>query len=189
VCWSNLWPANNRSERFTKRPQQAVGLNSGVTVIAYLSIKSPYGDVTLFEENDALVALEWGRSPGGQKTPLLLEAQKQLGAYFDGNLSRFDLPLAAQGTPFYKRVWAHMLKISYGQVETYGEVATKIGSAHRAVGCACGSNPIPIIVPCHRIVGAGGRLTGYTGADGIETKKALLQLEGVHLNPLFSKAA
>lgn len=157
--------------------------------MAYLSIKSPYGDLTLFEENDSLIALEWGRSPGGQKTALLLEAQKQLASYFDGKLDQFDLPLSAQGTPFYKRVWAHMQSIPYGRVETYGDVAAKIGSAPRAVGGACGRNPIPIIVPCHRIVGAGGRLTGYTGADGIETKKALLRLEGVHLSPLFSEAA
>ena len=162
--------------------------------MAYLSIKSPYGDLTLFEENDSLVAMEWGRlqsgrGPSTQKIPLLHEAKKQLGAYFDGKLNHFDLPLAPQGTPFYKRVWSHMLEIPYGQVETYGEVATQIGSAPRAVGGACGRNPIPIIVPCHRIVGAGGRLTWYTGADGVATKKALLRLEGVHLNPLFSEAA
>ena len=157
--------------------------------MAYLSIKSPYGDLTLFEENDNLIALEWGRTPDIKQTPLLLEAKKQLGAYFDGSLSQFDLPLAPQGTIFYRRVWEHMLKIPYGEVETYGAVAKKISSAPRAVGGACGRNPIPIIIPCHRIVGAGGRLTGYTGADGIETKKALLRLEGVHLNPLFATAA
>ena len=160
--------------------------------MAYFSIKSPYGELTLFEENDNLVALEWGRIPAewhAHKTPLLLEAQKQLDAYFKGGLTQFDLPLAPAGTAFMKRVWTHMRKIPYGHVETYGDVAARIGSAPRAVGGACGRNPIPIIVPCHRIVGAGGRLTGYTGAGGIETKRALLRLEGVHLSPLFAKAA
>jgi methylated-DNA-[protein]-cysteine S-methyltransferase len=155
----------------------------------HLSIKSPYGDLTLFEEDDRLIALEWGRSPNAQTTPLLKEAERQLAAYFDGTLKQFDLPLAPQGTKFYKQVWAHMQTIPYGSVETYGDVAVKLGSAPRAVGGACGRNPIPIIVPCHRIVGAGGRLTGYTGADGVETKRSLLRLEGVHLSPLFAKAA
>ncbi len=157
--------------------------------MAHYSLKSPYGMITLFEENESLIAFEWGRTGKTRATPLLKEAKKQLDAYFDGHLTRFDLPLNPNGTPFQKRVWNYMCRIPYGEVETYGDVAQQIDSAPRAVGRACGRNPLPIIIPCHRIIGAGGRLTGYTGAAGIETKRALLRLEGAHLNPLFTKNA
>ena len=155
--------------------------------MAHISIKSPFGDLTVFEEDGRLVAIEWGKAPASKKTPVLIEAGKQLEAYFDGNLTHFDLPLAPRGTPFLERVWEHMRTIPFGTTETYGEIAKKLRSGPRAVGMACGRNPLPILVPCHRIVGAGGGLTGYSGGGGIETKRALLRLEGAHLNPLFGK--
>ncbi|MEQ8193279.1 MAG: methylated-DNA--[protein]-cysteine S-methyltransferase [Rhodospirillales bacterium] len=145
----------------------------------HLSLKSPFGDLTVFEEDSALIAIEWGKAPASKKTSLLLEAQNQLEAYFDGRLKTFDLPLAPNGTPFLKRVWKHMRTIPYGKTETYGDVAKRLQSGPRAVGMACGRNPLPIVVPCHRIVGAGGGLTGYTGGGGIETKRTLLRHERV----------
>lgn len=146
----------------------------------YASIPSPLGPLTLFEDNGAIVVLEFGKVPeGSKKTPLLKEAEKQLKAYFDGKLQTFDLPLSPDGTPFQKKVWNAMRKIKYGTVWTYGDMARKVKSAPRAVGGACGKNPIPIIIPCHRVVGAKMNLTGYSGGDGLETKETLLILEGV----------
>ncbi|MBT3358013.1 MAG: methylated-DNA--[protein]-cysteine S-methyltransferase [Rhodospirillales bacterium] len=143
----------------------------------YQCFSSPVGPLSVFEEEDAIVAIEWGRAPDPRKTPLLAEARRQLDAYFDGALQSFDLALAPRGTAHQKAVWNAMLRIPYGEVQTYGEIATEIGSAPRAVGGACGANPIPIIIPCHRVVGGGGRLTGYSGFGGLDTKRALLRLE------------
>lgn len=105
------------------------------------------------------------------------ETCRQLEAYFAGDLDNFRLPLAPQGTPFQQRVWKELIKIPYGQTISYGELARRIGNpkASRAVGLANGSNPIPIIIPCHRVIGADGRLTGYGG--GLEIKEKLLALE------------
>jgi len=144
----------------------------------HLSIASPLGPLTALEEDGALVALEFGRAPGGGETPLLAEVRRQIDAYFDGRLRRFSLPLAAAGSPFQKAVWAALTAIPYGETRTYGDIAARLGSAARAVGGACARNPIPIVIPCHRVLGATGRLTGYSGAEGIATKRALLALEG-----------
>ena len=109
--------------------------------------------------------------------PLLEEAARQLRAYFDGRLSRFDLPLDPRGTEFQLRVWRALVEIPYGETRSYGAVAEAIGAPRsvRAVGAANGANPIPIIVPCHRVIGAGGQLTGYGG--GLPLKRMLLELE------------
>lgn len=144
----------------------------------HLSISSPLGPLTAFEEEGTVVALEFGRAPAGDETPLLAEARRQLDAYFDGRLRRFSLPLAAAGTAFQRTVWAALADIPYGETRTYGDIAAGLGSAARAVGGACARNPIPIVIPCHRVLGAGGRLTGYSGADGTATKRVLLALEG-----------
>ncbi|MBL6957405.1 MAG: methylated-DNA--[protein]-cysteine S-methyltransferase [Rhodospirillales bacterium] len=149
--------------------------------MAHLSLNSPLGPLTLFEEDGSLVVLEWGRAPDGPSSPLLKEAKAQLGAYFSGALLSFELPLAPYGTPFQQAVWAAMIRIPYGRVQTYGELAKKIGSAPRAVGGACGRNPIPIIVPCHRVVSGNGP-GGYSGAGGLDTKRILLRLEGYALD-------
>lgn len=155
--------------------------------MAHITINSPLGPLCLFEESGAIVALEWGRAAGGEEVPalknpaliqLLIDARGQLEAYFDGSLKKFDLPVRPPGTPFQKSVWALMARIPYGAVRSYGDLAGDLGSGPRAIGGACGRNPVPIIIPCHRVVGKGGRLGGYTGAHGTETKDALLRLEG-----------
>lgn len=140
-------------------------------------MNSPVGALTLFENGDSLIAIEWGRVPDTQESALLREAKCQLDAYFDRHLERFDLPLEPMGSSFQKTVWRAMLKIPYGQTQTYGELAKSIGSVPRAVGGACGRNPIPIVIPCHRVTGTGGKLTGFSGGEGIETKQQLLDIE------------
>ncbi len=144
----------------------------------YVSMKSPIGDLTLFEEDGRIVALDWGWVERGTATPLLTEARNQLDQYFDGERQDFDLPLAPNGSLFQKKVWASLQRIPYGQVRRYGELATELESAPRAVGGACARNPLPIIVPCHRVVGSGGSLGGYSGLEGLDTKRFLLSLEG-----------
>ena len=144
--------------------------------MAHLSFFSPVGDLTIIEEDGALVALEWGRAPEGAGSQLLMEAKRQLDAYFARKLKKFDLPLRMIGTAFQKRVWARMVKIPYGETVSYGRVARELDSGPRAVGTACGRNPIPIIVPCHRILASNG-LGGFSGGTGLETKRALLRLE------------
>jgi methylated-DNA-[protein]-cysteine S-methyltransferase len=147
--------------------------------MAHLSVHSPVGALTVFEDAGSIVVLEWGRAPAAETTPLLDETKRQLNAYFAGRLTKFDLPLHPQGTPFQEGLWGRLSDIPYGQVLTYGALAAAMGSAARAVGGACGRNPIPIIIPCHRVVAAGGRLGGFSGGTGLDTKRALLRLEGI----------
>jgi len=112
--------------------------------------------------------------------PVLVESARQLAAYFAGTLRTFDLPLVPRGTDFQRGVWRQLAVIPYGTTVTYGEVAVRLGlpvSASRAVGSANGANPIPVILPCHRVIGADGTLTGYAG--GLARKQLLLHLEGV----------
>ncbi|MFA6018629.1 MAG: methylated-DNA--[protein]-cysteine S-methyltransferase [Rhodospirillales bacterium] len=144
-----------------------------------LSFHSPIGDLTLTEEDGFIVSLDWGWSCAQGTSPLLEKAKKQVMDYLDGLQRDFDLPLAPMGTEFQKKVWKAMLAIPHGKTESYGEIATKLNSGARAVGTACGRNPIPIIIPCHRVLAANGGLGGYSGEGGIETKKLLLHLEGV----------
>lgn len=141
------------------------------------AIDSPVGRLTITAAEDAIVAINWGDRAAGEQTPLLAEACRQLGAYFGGRLDRFDLPLRPAGSVFEQRVWAAMRQIPHGQTRRYGELAMEVGSAPRAVGGACGRNPIPIVIPCHRVLARGG-LGGYSGGAGLETKRALLALEG-----------
>ena len=119
-------------------------------------------------------------SPGGRenpRNPILAEACRQLQAYLDGDLRRFDLPLDPAGTPFQKQVWQQLLTIPYGETRSYREVAQTIGAprAVRAVGAANGANPIAIVIPCHRVIGSSGKLVGYGG--GLDLKRRLLALE------------
>ena len=132
-----------------------------------LSIPSPVGQLTIDEDNAAIVAIRWAEEPAGNGSPLLAEAARQLEAYFASRLSHFDLPLAPAGSPFEARVWAAMQQIPYGETRSYGDLASAIGSAPRPVGRACGHNPIPIVIPCHRVLARGG-LGGYSGAGGLE---------------------
>jgi len=141
------------------------------------SIMTPVGNMSCFEDNEQIVVLEWGQAPKGIETPLLKEAKAQLSAYFSGDLTDFDLPLDPQGTEHQKKVWKIMAAIPFAETITYGDIAKEIKSAPRAVGGACGKNPIPIIIPCHRVVGGGGKLTGFSGGEGVSTKIQLLQME------------
>lgn len=145
---------------------------------AYFS--SPVGTLTLTEEEDALTGLYFGRlSRQGQEvlSPVLEETARQLSEYFSGKRREFFLPLSPKGTEFQLRVWRALETIPYGETRSYGDMARLIGSpkACRAVGMANHRNPISIIVPCHRVVGANGSLTGYGG--GLDAKRFLLDLE------------
>jgi methylated-DNA-[protein]-cysteine S-methyltransferase len=133
--------------------------------------------LTLSEEDGAIVAIDWGWARDQAETPLLLRARDQLEEYLDGEREVFDLPLAPHGTPYRQRVWQALLAIPHGEVRTYADIATIAGGSARSVGRANGDNPIPIIIPCHRVVAAAG-LGGYSGGDGLETKLRLLHLEG-----------
>jgi methylated-DNA-[protein]-cysteine S-methyltransferase len=141
-----------------------------------LSIPSPIGHLTIEEQDDKIVAISWVNTRAGNGSPLLAEAARQLQAYFDGKLSDFELPLAPTGSSFEKRVWAAMQQIPYGETRCYGDLADAIHSAPRAVGGACGKNPIPIVIPCHRVLAKSG-MGGYSGRGGLKTKQALLRLE------------
>lgn len=149
--------------------------------MSYLAYNSPVGPLTLFEEDGVIIAVEWGWPPESEDAPapVLERACDQLDAYFEGHLKEFDLPLAPMGTAFQKKVWQAMSRIPFGATRTYGDLATELGTSPRALGGACGRNPIPIIIPCHRILGSNGGLGGYSGMDGTETKAFLLRLEGV----------
>ena len=152
--------------------------------LQFRSMESPVGKLTLAGKDGRLMHLRMvdqtyepshdGWEPDDAAFP---EAVEQLEAYFAGNLTEFDLHLKLVGTAFQRRVWEALLTIPYGQTRSYGEIARQIGSpdAFRAVGLANGHNPIGIIVPCHRVIGSNGSLTGYGG--GIDRKKALLELE------------
>jgi O-6-methylguanine DNA methyltransferase len=141
------------------------------------------GEITLAEEDGRLTEVifkdEKIRGPWEPgETPLLRETDRQLREYLDGRRKVFDLPLRQVGTEFERTVWAALLTIPWGETRTYADIARQIGrpSACRAVGRANGLNPISIIVPCHRVIGSNGRLTGYAG--GLDLKERLLRLEG-----------
>ena len=144
-------------------------------------IATPIGPLTIELSDDALTLLEFDAlgkaTPGTATKGLAGETARQIEAYFAGKLKQFDLPLHAEGTPFRQKVWQALRDVPYGQTRSYGEIARAVDSAPRAVGGACGANPIAIVVPCHRIVGAGGWIGGFSGGDGCATKHLLLELE------------
>lgn len=141
-----------------------------------LSLHSPLGDLTVSEEEGRIVALDWGWGRDQSETRLLARARAALEAYFDGDRAGFDLPLAPFGTPYQLRVWQALCAIPLGETRTYGEIARVAGGSARSVGGANAVNPIPILIPCHRVV-AGNGLGGYSGGDGLPTKRFLLDLE------------
>jgi methylated-DNA-[protein]-cysteine S-methyltransferase len=156
-------------------------------------VNTPVGRLALEADHDAVTGVRWA-SPGERtrdKTanPILKEAARQLDRYFGRKLRRFDLPLAARGTDFQKRVWAMMRDIPYGETATYGGMAMVLASGARAIGMACGRNPIPIIVPCHRVLASGGKEGGFSGGRGLPTKRQLLALEGVVFTPTGARRA
>ncbi len=149
---------------------------------------SPVGELRIVAQDGAVTAIEFSpfldaadgrpRGPRQDDDPLLREVVQQLTAYFGRELKDFDLPLAPRGSDFQQRVWQELRGIGYGETASYGQVAHRLGmtnAASRAVGLANGRNPIPIVIPCHRVIGANGTLTGYAG--GVARKQTLLELE------------
>ncbi|MBL8659895.1 MAG: methylated-DNA--[protein]-cysteine S-methyltransferase [Rhodospirillales bacterium] len=151
--------------------------------MAHASLSSPFGMLTVFVEDAAVVALDWGRAATAAPGAGLEQAVAELQAYLGGAPMTFTVPVNPAGGAFHRRVWQHLCEIPWGTTLTYGELARALGTAPRAVAGACARNPIPIIIPCHRVVGAGGALCGYSGGDGIATKAALLALEGIVTKP------
>jgi len=160
-----------------------------VNIAGSARIESPLGPLLLAADDAGLRSIDFvnGRQPGkrprdpdpsSRANPVVLrEAIRQLAAYFAGELEIFDLPLAPEGTPFQLAVWRRLNDIPYGETISYGELARRLGNpkASRAVGLANGANPIPIVIPCHRVIGSNGKLTGYGG--GLPIKEKLLALE------------
>jgi methylated-DNA-[protein]-cysteine S-methyltransferase len=144
--------------------------------VPQLSLHTPIGDLSISEEDGAIVAVDWGWGRDQAETPLLRAARAQMHAYFDGALTVFDLPLNPPGSAYCRRVWQALCAIPYGVTRSYAEIAASAGGSARAVGQANGRNPIPIIIPCHRVVAA-RHLGGYSGGEGLATKRYLLGLE------------
>jgi methylated-DNA-[protein]-cysteine S-methyltransferase len=140
------------------------------------SVNTPIGPLSVEEQGGVIVRVgwEWERE---DRSEVLSEALKQLTAYFAGELTVFDLPLSVKGSEFQRKVCDIMLAIPFGETRTYGEIAKQIGAPAQPVGNACGANPIPVIIPCHRVLGASG-LGGFSGMGGVETKVSLLKHEG-----------
>ncbi|WP_136443099.1 methylated-DNA--[protein]-cysteine S-methyltransferase [Pacificoceanicola onchidii] len=137
---------------------------------------TPFGRLTVVATDDAITKLAW-RDGDAEDTPLLREAEAQVLAYCAGARETFDLPLQVNGSDFQRAVCAAMSAIPFGETRQYGDLARDLGVPAQAIGQACGGNPIPIIIPCHRVLGASG-LGGFSGGTGIETKVQLLRLEG-----------
>ncbi len=157
----------------------------------YTSYQSPFGEITLTANNDGLTALAFcqGKSPISilpqwqEDDDTFVEVKTQLDQYFSNQREIFDLPLAPKGTPFQQKVWRALMQIKQGETKTYAWLAKKIDNdrAVRAVGTANGANPIALIIPCHRVIGSNGKLTGYAGGLGLKAK--LLMHEGAQFKP------
>ncbi|MGH3356746.1 MAG: methylated-DNA--[protein]-cysteine S-methyltransferase [Nocardioidaceae bacterium] len=154
---------------------------------AWTQMESPIGTLCLVTDGRAVTGIRFDADgdPGGRRDDthrVLVDARTQLDAYFAGDLEEFDLPLSPSGTQFQRRVWQALTEIGYGHTATYGQIAQRLGlvpGASRAVGLANGRNPIPVVIPCHRVIGSNGKLVGYGG--GIDRKRALLNLESAAL--------
>lgn len=161
-----------------------------------MTLESPVGILTLVATDAGLAAILWENDRPHRVRldvdaedathPVLVEASRQLTEYFAGRRTNFELPLDPEGTPFQRKVWNALLTIPFGETRSYAQIAEQIGSpsAVRAVGAANGRNPISIVTPCHRVIGATGKLTGFAG--GLETKARLLALEGATSSSLIS---
>ncbi len=157
--------------------------------LLYTTVASPIGELLLVGDRELLRGLYMREGPRPMRIPdswrradePFTEAERELGEYFAGERTEFEIPCAAAGAAFDRRVWAALERIPYGRTVSYGEIAREVEEpgAARAVGVANGRNPIAIVVPCHRVIGADGRLTGYGG--GLERKRFLLELEGAML--------
>ncbi len=141
------------------------------------SLQSPVGPLSVVVQHEHLIALEWEQSDQQSDHPVALEAVRQLRAYFDRKLEVFDLPLAPNVSTFQASFGQALCAIPFGHTRTYGDLAKDMDVPAQAIGQACGANPIPIIIPCHRVLAANG-LGGFSGAGGVEAKVALLRHEG-----------
>lgn len=152
------------------------------SIISRRSFPSPFGFITITAEDEKITSVELCKKANSLGSSNVLEdAAKQLDLYLKGNLPKFSLPLKVSGTPFQLAVWKAIAKVPFGKTISYGEIAKSIGKpqAVRAVGAAVGANPTPLVVGCHRVLGSNGSLTGYSGGQGIKTKKLLLDHEGI----------
>jgi methylated-DNA-[protein]-cysteine S-methyltransferase len=152
------------------------------SAISRRSFPSPFGFITITAEAEKITAVELCKKATSLGSSQVLdEAGKQLALYLKGSLPKFSLPLKVSGTPFQVAVWKTIAKVPFGKTVSYGEIATVIGkpNASRAVGAAVGANPTPLLVGCHRVLGSSGSITGYSGGQGIRTKKLLLDHEGI----------
>ncbi len=153
-----------------------------------LSLHTPIGDLSISEQDGRIVAVDWGWGSDQTETPLLCRLRDRIDAYFDEEPVSFaDIPLAPAGTPYRRRVWDALCAIPPGETRTYGDIARIAGGSPRSVGTANGTNPIPILIPCHRVVAANG-IGGYSGGDGLPTKRFLLSLE-TRARPLLAHPA
>lgn len=142
-----------------------------------ICIETPFGPVSVAAQGDRLTCISFRHRNDRNITGLLREAARQLAAYFDGTLRAFDLPLAPAASPFQDRLRHAMCAIPFGETRSYADLARTLGSAPRAVGQGCGRNPLPIVVPCHRVVAASGKLGGFSAGEGPATKQRLLAHE------------
>lgn len=145
--------------------------------MAMITVDTQFGRLGILEEDGAITKLVWDGVDDDPTSALLQEAAAQLRAYDAGKLEDFDLPLRVEGSDMQKAVCTAMSAIPFGYTRTYGELAKELGYSAQSVGQGCGGNPIPVIIPCHRVMGAKG-LTGFSGKGGVETKVALLRHEG-----------
>jgi methylated-DNA-[protein]-cysteine S-methyltransferase len=147
-----------------------------------VSIDSPLGPLALVSDGEFLIGLDIGtRVPQPSSDAVIELATRQLDEYFAGKRTTFDLPLKAQGTAFQQSIWSALQDIPYGHTTSYGELGSAVGKpgSARAVGGAVGANPLPIVIPCHRVLASDRRITGYSGGEGIPTKEKLLGLENI----------
>jgi methylated-DNA-[protein]-cysteine S-methyltransferase len=168
-----------------EKPAMKPAIQAFIRQSHYQLLDTPLGCLRLVSDGKSITAIEFEGQHGGDgedtRDPTLDMACRQLGEYFAGNRHQFSLPLAASGTAFQHRVWSALQAIPWGESRSYRDIAEQIGkpTAMRAVGAANGRNPIPIVVPCHRVIGSNGSLTGFAG--GLPAKQTLLKLEGIEL--------
>lgn len=152
-------------------------------MLSHSTFSSPVGFINLTADEETIIEITMTKKPGevSGKAKVLKEAEKQLTEFFKGKRKELTFAHDARGTKFQQKVWAEIARIPFGEVISYVDIAREIGNpkASRAVGGAVGSNPVPLVIPCHRVLGASGRITGYSGGEGIPTKRWLLDLEGI----------
>lgn len=141
------------------------------------SFTTPFGQLNAKADENAVVRMSWGPAPSEDASDLLDQVAAELAEYVSGALQTFTVPLRVEASQFQQDVCAAMQAIPFGETRTYGDIAKALGVTPQAIGQACGANPIPVLIPCHRVMGAGDKLVGFSGGQGVETKVALLRHE------------